>query len=424
MRYLTLFLIAFFCFSSAMAVTTTAVTFLRVPPSPQANGMGEIYSANTSSPMASIMNPAFAGLQARTTQAAYEYYPQKMVWMEDYPDIKYNSEAAFIGLNLKQFSKYPVAIGITWHKSRFDLGEGDNYLAETHQYLGRTRSFEEVTGTTVSIAVDYYVRASFGVTYKSIDSRLSEWLEGPVDPQLGIPNAVTSIKAHDLGFIVQAPVIDLLIKTKKLSKFDGNLAPFIDPGLYYSKTNVGGFLTYGETGFPNPLPRMLSIGYNLNAGLTYQGKYRHFTLLSAQWAREVNDLLVSETDNDEWVYESGLHDIDLWKQLVRVKSGDGVITKRGYELNICDFIYDRRGYYEDIEGQVILHTQGWSINYTQPLKILAAFYPIENTIWGKLLTHIRFEKHVSRQNFANGLAYINNLEFKSYTIRLENIAFH
>jgi len=390
----------------AFAQLGTAVAFLKISPSPQANAMGQTYgNIISTSPMATIFNPASLGFFAQKNYIGKSYYPQKV---ELFPtsDIDYNAGSTNIGINLNNFINIPISFGVAFHNVRVNLGEQD-LTGEHNEPIGTFSSWEEVKGTTFSIALDYYIRISFGYTQKNIESHFAPIVGGEAKAD-----------AHDIGLLFQLPVYELLRESNIIQNYKFyNVEPYFDPGFYYSKTNIGDKITYGDDPEAYPLPRNLSLGINLNTGLVYKGRYNSFNIFSFKWAREVDDILVKVNEDNTADYVSGLHDIKFWDNLIIGKSNDKIITKRGHELNFGDFYFIRKGKYENIPGRVILKTEGWGINYTQPIKILTTLLNLDDNKIIRLISNINFEKHYSKTDYGHPFGVT---EFKSYVIRLKN----
>lgn len=423
-KHISAFLLSAIIFLSfitpALAVSQAAVLFLLISPSPQANAMGQTYgNIVTTSPIATIFNPASLGFFAQKNYVGISYFPQKIGWLQTLAsDMNYNARNTNIGINLINFTNIPLSFGVAFHHVRLNLGEQIIVGEHGPEPLGTFSSWDEVNGITFSIALDYYVKASFGYTTKSIESHLAPF-------GVGIEQGLieTEVDAHDIGFILEFPVYDILRKSNVIRDLQFRIIePYLNPGFYYSKANIGDKIVYIDAAQADPLPRNLSLGINVNTGFTYRGKHSAFNIFSVKWAREVDDILIKDVKiNEEYSYEyvSGLNDIKLWDNLFLGKSNDKIVTKRGYEFNLGDFYFIRNGKYEDIEGKVIFKTKGWGINYTQPVRILAALFNLDDNIIIRMIANINFEKHHSTYILDSGHPLFGT-EYTSYVIRLNN----
>jgi hypothetical protein len=408
---LTLGLLISLSFSpSAFAVSEAAVLSLLISPSPAANAMGQTY-ANTvdASPMAALMNPASLGMFARKNILGTEYYPEKVQWLPSLNTItgmNLNARSTAFGVNLMPFLRIPVSIGLGFHTFRFNMGTLYATGPDSPEPIGTYEVWEEYKATTFSVALDYFIRLSLGYSNKSIQSVMA-------------PDVEVKPKAHDFGVIAQIPVFSILERNENIRNMNcfRIIKPFLDPGFYYSKTNIGGKVWYIDPNRTDPLPRNLSLGISLSAGLVYKTEKSGFTLFSFKWAREVEDLLVRKLPGRPFEYVSGLHDIRFFRDVIWGKANDKVITKHGYELGFYDFYFVRKGRYEDVEGNVVYDTEGYGINYLQPIKILSCLLRLDDHFLVRLLSNVSFEKNYSKYGLGSGLF---NTQFTSYVIRLSN----
>ncbi len=395
--------------SPVLAVSEAAVLFLKTSPSVQANAMGETYGNITStSPMAVIVNPASLGMFAQKNFMGYSYYPEKAEWHPAYGfGPTFDASCTIIGMNLNSYWDLPISIGLARYEICYDMGIQTIVTEESPEPIGTLESWEKGTGTAVSVAIDYHVRLSLGFARKSIESKLSF--------------DVVDIDAYDFGLVLEYPLMELFENSKMVQKIiSSQISPYVDPGFFYSKTNIGDKIQYFEFDPPDPLPRTVSVGINLKTGFRYEGENGSFPLLGFNWAREAEDLLidVNADNNYSREYTSGLHDIDFIKNVLLCKGNGKILTKRGYELDFLGCYFKRSGYYEDIEGRVVFETGGWGVNYTQPLKILATVLDLDNKFL-RLLSGISFEKHVAEYMPHYGHP-LYDTDFESYVIRLQN----
>lgn len=395
----------------AFAVSEAAVLFLLISPSPQANGMGQSYgAASAASPMAAIMNPAALGFFAQKNFIGQEYYPEAIVWLPFLTDdLTYDAQTTAFGINLRQFSRIPVSIGIARSKVALDLGTVYQTSESSPEPQGSFSSYENCEGTTLALAADYYIRASFGITWKHIDSHLAPFGAG-IEPSDGR----ASIDAKDWGLMLQLPLIEIgrasgLLAREPVSPFNF----WIDPGFYYSKTNIGGKISYIEAAQADPIPRSLSIGLNLQAGVRYRG----LTLAGFSWSREVDDMLIERYPDGTSRYLSGAPDLRFYDNVVLGKANPGTIRRRGHEFNFGDIYFLRSGTYEDIEGKTSAGTSGYGINFLQPLRIAAVFLDLDRTWWGRILSRISFEKHHAESEMDDQYPFAIT-EYDSYIFRL------
>jgi hypothetical protein len=410
-----LFLIMAAGFSRAWAVSEAACLFLTISPSPAANGMGTSYgAAAVTSPLAAIMNPAALGRFSLDNYFGYEYYPESSAWLPGFTDeMDYNARLTAFGINLHALAGFPLAIGIAQHKVRLDLGTQAITDEGSPEPLGYYQSFEQSEGTTLALAAEYYLRCSLGVTWKGIESDLSGFSTGGK-----IQKARATLDARDWGVLVQIPLVGIVRKIGLLESESLSALNFwVDPGFYYSKTNIGGMVSYIDEAQSDPLPRTLSLGLNLQAGLSYHG----LTVAGFGWSREVDDMLLERFMDGTSRYLSTPPDLGFWENVVLGKANDRTISKRGYEINLADCYFIRNGRYEDAGEGVFNETSGYGINYLQPLRIAAVLLDLDNSRIGRLLSRIAFEKHHAEYKSGGG-NFIAGSQYDSYIFRLNGFS--
>ncbi|MBT7788599.1 MAG: hypothetical protein HN757_06945 [Calditrichaeota bacterium] len=390
--------------------------FLRFSPSTQANAMGKTYASTFhNSPMASILHPASLGLFARENQFGYSFYEENIDWLPVFnmDEIWFDASSVAFGINLKDNFDIPVSVGLGFHEVYLNLGEIEG-SDEFDNPTGVFSSWEKNNGTTISVALDYFLRVSYGYTLKKVESHRSVDLGGW--PEMGVGDA--KVNAYDYGFIVEMPVVSLLEKVDlKIPRVLPNTKFYFDPGLFYSKTNVGRRVYFVDPTKANPIPRTVSLGINLKTGLTYRTKFGEINLLAFNWSRELDELLVKRDKNGYTQYTSGLNDLQFWKNLINGKANGKIdASKKGWEINFADCYYLRRGIFEDIEGKIILNTKGWGVNYIQIIKTSLMAYSDEIDWLLFWLNRVDFEQHYAEYEAGPGHP-LDDTKFSSFVIR-------
>lgn len=397
--------------ASAQSYYLAAVPFLLQSPSPQANAMGTAYGATAhASPMASIMNPASAGLFARSNAFGSEYYPDPIEYGADERYAwSYTVRGATLGFRTRPIRNVQLAIGLAFNDVKLDLGKVYVTDESSPDIKAIIDTWEKAQGTTLSLALQYYLRASFGYTFKHIESQLAAYPDDPGKPM------TAQIDAHDFGIIVQLPIADLTQRWTHRGR--GRFAQWrywLDPGIYYTRNNIGGKLKYLAELPGDPLPRTLDMGLNLQAGV----QYRDLTLVNFGWAHEVEDFLVHSDELGQSSYHTGLHDIHFWKHVIAGKSSRDLISKKGYEIGLADMYFIRRGLLENPENLGRLRTSGYGINFLQPVRIGLRLLNMERTWLARVLANLSFEKHHSE--FQPDGFVLSITEYDTYVIRFSN----
>lgn len=396
---------------NSFAVSEAAFMSLLISPSPAANAMGGAYgSIMADSPLAVMMNPASLGMFGRRNVFGTEYYPQKVRWPPSVaPGMDYDAKSTAFCLNLRPIHGIHFSVGIGIYGSRLNMGkmvQTDPGLPDT---TGGFMPWEQVNGTAVSVTFEYIATMSLGYTFKSLQGNPA-------------PGTVSRSHTHDFGMAVQIPVFRLFRRFRTFNPMEdsGTFEPFLDPGFYFSRANIDGQAPSPYAGQADPLPKNISIGIHVSAGLKYRIRWGGFSLISLKWVREMSDLLVRKDPDGTWGYASGLHDIDFFDNVVRGKSNPNAISKRGLELGLLDLYFYRRGRVEDIEGGLIYDTEGYGINFLQPLKLLAAVLDLEDNRLLRFFSTVSFEKHYSKY-ISEKDSPLAGIRFSSYVIRLGDL---
>lgn len=407
-------LLFFITFSSSVfAVSEATLLFLLISPSPQVNAMGQTYgNVLGDDPMATLFNPANIGLMAQNYYFASSFNSPEIEWLPSFAgDLNFHCNSFIAGINLIDVIGFPVSYGIGYNFRKFDMGEQTITGEDSPEPLGYFDSWDESRDLSMSLALDYLVRASIGFTHKNIKSNLA-------------PGALMETNAYDLGFILKIPVIELaerfaLINTEQLF----SMRPYFVPGFYYSVTNIGDKVKYIESSLAvgEPIPRNASVGMNIDAGLKFNFKNHLIDLFSFRWAREADDLLIETHANKPSEYVNGLNDISFWDNILLGKANENAITKKGWQYDFANIFSLRRGRYEDIEGKVMYESRGYRINFVQPLKLLIALKePVatDNFLF-KLFMNLNIEHHYSEIDAAEDHP-LDDTKVNAYVISLNN----
>lgn len=411
---LTLFVLSLCFFSNLFAVSEAGALFLLISPSAAANSMGQTYGTLSGfDPMASIFNPAALGLFVQKNYLGHTYYPNKVSWLPQLvDDMTYNARATSVGMSLQKWIGFPLYFGLSHYVIKLDFGEQLQTGPDGPQPIGSFSSWDEVKGTMIALSFDRYVRGSIGFTLKHIESHLASYGSGT--------GGIAEINASDFGVLVEVPLLDLLRLNARNFQENINIRRFFDPGLYYSVTNIGDKIKYTDASQADLLPRNLTLGFNVHTGLTLQKGETSLKLFAYKWAREVSDLLIKHDDLFKHDYATGLNEIQIGKHLLQGEVDESVISKSGHEFNLLDFYFKRWGKYMDMEGLVVYETEGWGVDFIQPLRILSAFISYDNTVLKFISANLHIEMHQSEFNIEQGHPLFDT-SFKSYVVRMNNI---
>lgn len=263
--------------ASAQAPGSAAATFLLIQPSLRANGMGGTSVSSVENDALGIaFNPARLGVWANENFFMAEFYPAKSDWLAGLaPDIFYDARTFIAGYDLKKLDhRFPVSLGVGYTRVNLDLGEIVVTGPDDPTPIAVWHTVERAKLWTVGLGFDYWIKAGFGWSFKSIESEL-----GPAI-NLVYP-ASTSIKAHDFGVVLYAPGEEIIARlTGKTLELRPGVRPVFGVGLGYSKSNIGDAISYIDAAQADPLPRTARVGLSLNAGLASTRHGRPWRLVS------------------------------------------------------------------------------------------------------------------------------------------------
>ncbi|MBN2102911.1 hypothetical protein JW835_02620 [bacterium] len=350
------------------AVSETAVLFLLISPSPQANGMGHTYAAAASKdPMASLMNPAYLGCYTEHYNAGLSF--SYADWLPELvSDMSYHCVSANAGLTLK---KMPVSFGLGLHRIFLDMGE-NVWTSESGTELDRFESCDKAHVLSLAGSWNYLINFSAGMNIKWIHSMLApDWIS--VGSKQGAGEAKST--AYDFGMALKIPAVQSFEHIYGDPIFgDFPVSIFLTPGVNYSINNIGEKLTYMDPKEADPLPRAARTGIHFETGLRYQHNDFRFNIVSFCYAREAMDILAEKQwdanhEKTSIRYQSGLGDIDFFHNILQGKKNYHAETMDGWEFSLCETADLRYGYYEDISGNVNYHTLGVSLNILPAFKL-------------------------------------------------------
>jgi hypothetical protein len=352
----------FICFETTFgqSVPSTAVPFLLINPSPDANGQGcTSISRVSDDPYAINLNPAHLGLSSAQTNAMFSFYPTKTLWLPGLglDDITFNAIVFSGGINLEKYTTLPVSIGIAY--SRVDLNLGPfNRTSSSPDIVGTFTGEEHHDALSAGFGLDLGVRLAIGITFRRIESNLADFGAGQ---EQGSGSA--SAWSHDFGLLINVPLIDLVAKKSELIT---GIAPLFDLSVGSALTNVGGKMTYIDKAQADPLPRNISVGTTIELGFKFTRTDQK--LLSCTWSRQSDNLLVGR-DNLNSFYRGGFGDIDIFKNIVQGKRTETIDLSQGWQIGIAEIVFIRGGSYVG-SGNRSFTTEGLGLRLSGFLKLL------------------------------------------------------
>ena len=378
------------CASQCTAQGESAVPFLLISPYAEANAMGEVSVANlTDDPVASMANPAHLGMQGLINVSWGGSNYSKWLPGFSVSDLRYKTFAVNGGINIQKAFDSPLEIGIAAGYSRvyLNLGEFVRTLNDPTP-IGTFHAYETSDQYSLGVGINYWFRASAGITSKYIVSKLAP--AGAAGPDSGI----ASLNSYDYGLLLDVPVVEIFSRLQEAPvQVLPNVTPFLDVVFGFSKNNLGNAkVVYLDLAQSDPLPRYARIGIGFDFGLTYEKDGSKWKPFSFKWSREANDILVRRFSDGSWEYRNGLGDINFFKEVILGNTNPETIRKTGWEFNFFELMYVRGGRFEEDpnRGNRRFSTSGFGLRLTGLARFLVGWSGADAT--HEVLEFI--EKHI------------------------------
>lgn len=379
----------------AGAQSEAAVLFLLIQPSLRANGMaGASVASAKHDPLSVAFNPAHVGLATLNRPFQFEYYPSKTNWLPglNIDGLNFDAKSFLVGYKFKVNDQIPFSIGVGYTRVFINLGT-QNITGETSpEIIGVFQSSERADIFSFGMGADFGVKVGFGFNYKKIDSNLGSG----VGPEIGDGQA--TVNAYDIGLIAHLPLLETFSKlTHRDTKINERFQPFLLPGFGYSRSNVGGNVIYIDAAQADPLPRVARMAVSIETGLLYSDGDVDWRLFAFEWSSEAEDLLVRRSPDGSFTYKGWLGDIGFFDNVIKGNSKNNIVIKRGWELNLLEFISLQHGRYEDQSGNVFYDADGFALESSGLLKYIFFLHPKlkSNPAFSFLAQHLNIQYNSS-----------------------------
>ncbi len=406
-------LLPIFIFSSLLfgQAGSTAVPFLLISSSVEANGMGGIMTvANSYSPSSMMFNPAQLGISSQTEFLSTEMYSHKTQWLPQFrlSDLWINNYSVMFGMRLPDEGKSSISVGFGYSRVFLNLGEYVVTSEKPPTSIDKFRGYESSDNFSVGVGINLGFTLAFGTTIKNITSHLT-----PIGTAEERGAGVAKFWTSDFGILAKIPMADFLIKSD-MEKSNA-LSPFFDFTAAYALNNLGGSVVYFDPAQADPLPRTARLGWSIDIGIKFQSEKIDVSLINVTIAREAENLLVKKNLDGTWNYEGApFGNINLYNNLIAAEAYGYISVRRGFSANFFETVTIRQGSYEG-DGNLSYKTSGYTISslgiqkYINSTKTVSSeFNPVQF-----LLTHleIRFSHSEYQGHDIVGGTYFDNLIF-------------
>jgi hypothetical protein len=393
--------------NSQTTAITTAVPFLLISPSPEANGQGcTSVSRISDDPYAIYFNPAHLGLSSTQSNAMFSFYPSKTMWLPGLGlnDLTYNALVLCGGTNLEEYLSIPLSVGVAYTRVDLNLGTFNRTSSTGPQIVGTFNGEEHNDAFSLGVGLDIGVKLAMGITFRRVESNLGNSGAGQ---EQGSGSA--SAWSRDYGFIINVPIVDLTCKKSELMT---GIAPIFDLSFGSALTNVGGKMTYIDKAQADPLPRNISIGTTLEIGFKFT-RTDH-KLLSFTWSRQSDNLLVGR-DNLGSFYREGYGDVDFFKNLVQGKRTETIDLSQGWQIGFAEILYIRGGSFVGT-GNRSFTTEGLGLRLSGIFKLLQDIEAEKSSELLYIVEHFDIRYDQSDYETTETGHPLDNTEFSSLSI--------
>ncbi len=314
----------------SFAQDQTALPFLQLSPSPQQNGLGWTGVSNPNDdPFGFYFNPAMLGYSSQHTNLSMQFYPSKADWL-GFNDLKFNSYAFNLGYNfVNELNGLRVSAGVGFIHSNFDYGKFIIY---------RTNAFDSYSAYGFGVAMNYFISLSIGITFKDIHSQFTQ-ITG-----LEAGKYDLDATALDYGILLSIPVVKLIDDNLSFQIDDeSKLKPVLNYSIGYSRLNIGDKVYYVDPAQADPLPLTARLGHTIGIGINFASDDINVKVINYDLIFEAEDLLVIRDSLGNSTYQGMLGDIDIWKNLIQLKSDENVIVHKGHSINFAETVTVLKG---------------------------------------------------------------------------------
>jgi hypothetical protein len=411
-----------FCPVPVHAQGESAVPFLLITPSIDGNGMGGIgTSVGSDNATAPMRNPGQLGLFSLNNFFNAAFYTPKTNWLPQFnlPGLTYEAWALNAGVRINDFVDLPfrLSLGVGYAQVDLDLGRFTVTSSQGPTVISTFESWEESRNVTFGVGLDYLIKVSAGITFKSVESQLS-----PIGTESEQGGGKASVNARDYGIMALLPLPDLIEAAGGVSlEIVPKLRPLVDMGFGYARTNVGGSVVYIDAAQSDPLPRTAAIGTYIELGTIVTTLNPGWKPLSFMIVREAEDILVHRMDNGTWEYTTGLGDIQFSENVLLGKAAPNVGLRRGWQLQVGEMMYLRGGSVDSPGLQY--ETSGYTLRLGGLFKMLMIIAPgLRDEEWFRILADVLDLQYTSAK-YSGGSSPIRDTSFNGINIVLRSIPF-
>ena len=398
----------FIMFLSSFIIGQVSSVWLLVSPSATSNGLGSCgVSANLNDVYSSFSNPAHSnlpdGFSFQSSNITTNWLPALTSDIYLQSNVK---KISYSGNKIFKNNKFDLQLSISLLDLDFDLGE---------VYLYSQYSTEVFRNYNLS----QWKNFSFGIKFKEYPFYFSIGYTDKQTSQQLVINTVDGAQNfrsdfYDLGlrFVIDDySYKDVLGLTYSLG---------------YSKSNIGDFVSFIDGQLGDPAPTVARFGMSL--GFNLKPFENNNWMIAINHFREAEDLLIKTMAGLPPTYDKSLlGDINIRDHIFSNNKDEGIIIRRGNELNFFNIYYTRTGKVIDVEGNINMKTKGYGFNYSKSAKLTLLFLDKIIVFKDNFVSNINqifnivdIQKNYSKYHTDPGAA-LYNIEFEEITFSLNYI---
>ncbi len=266
-----------------------------------------------------IYNPAHLGFNVRSNNFLISYNFNETPAGNSFKNpIPLRNFGINLGYELDSINNIPLLAGVSYiRRSASDI-QFTRYN-DSGRVMGDFNSSESSNEFSIGASYEYYALLSFGLTYKLINSELSE-ITGSRSSNTGNANAL------DIGILAKIPVVQDY-------KLADKLAADLDCSLGMALLNVGEDLIVGEK--EDPLPRMNSLGYSISLGIKNINEDFQIKYLNIDWSAAASSMLVRR-DINGFSYTGMFGDLNIIDNLILLNHSGYVESHHGFRFSFFE----------------------------------------------------------------------------------------
>ncbi len=317
-----------FCQDGALSFTTIQQSVFLL-------GAGQIGTALPNDDVLGFyFNPSMLGYSSRINHASISFMPTKTLWYSFNPDINFHNYGLNLGYNLKSSELgLPISVGLGFLHSKLNYGKFAVTSANSPDIIKEVDDYDSFNCFSLGVGIDYYLRFNIGLSLKTYDSVLGGSL---------VNNVVQKYSANgnmmDYGAMIILPVSNLLNNIGEIKIDNSNIIyPILNFGVGYALENVGKKIYYVDPAQSDPLSRTARLGYYFDLGFDLSLNKTKLNFFTYSFSADAEDILVKYNNTtNEQSYQSGLGDIKIVDNLLKLKADENVIIHKAHIFRFFD----------------------------------------------------------------------------------------